>query len=234
MVNILFFRLLLLIYVLGTQIPMYPIFRNSVLLGSLQLQQQVAEPIRITVSYKGMVTQAKTELDENTGRACFEFNETDDGTELYLLFTERIVMPTKDMAHQTTHPLCPYRLFRMTKEEQYDRVEGKIRYRWHIAELNNEALKRKIPDNTLIIWLPSTLLEKVEPGAAWHLATNIVYLPSIHIKKINKKELIEYAKQSEFYKWDIMPYHEEPDKTLILCSNQHLLSVPATATFLRV
>lgn len=199
--------------------------RNIILLGSIHLSQSTDTPISFPIRYKGNKYQAKIDLLGDTKNAFFEIYETQDLQELFILITDYLSIPQNgQVSHLYTSEKHPYRLFYLTKKMHYD-MSKKIQYIWDVKELPNTNKKCEVPDNTIIAFIPADLFDKIE-NSSLYPATNIVQLPALSIKKIKKEKLVAIINQVNLSALDFEPLHKKPHATIVLCADQHVLSLP--------
>lgn len=210
--------------------------KNSVLLGTIHLNTKISTPLEFPIRYnKGLKIQARHDKNTESDTIFFDFSVPEQVTELFILITEAYTIPENsncNVEHFLTHPAYPYRLFKLTKQEQYVHNNSvktgsfyKKEFSWRIEELDNKK-QTKIPDNTLIIQMPVNIFEGLGQKKWTPCTDNILYLPEIRLKKISIEELLMASKKSLSMSIDLRFFYTNEKKALILCGNQHLISVP--------
>lgn len=208
--------------------------KSSVLLGTIKMSAKSQTPLEYPVRYKGLKIQARTEKNTDADTIFFDFSVPENVTGLYILITDAYTIPENSNCnpeHFLTHPEYPYRLFKITKQEQYVNnttkagTSYKKEFSWRIEELDNKK-QTKIPDNTLIIQMPIDIFEGLAQKKWTPCTDNILYLPEIKLKNASIDVLLAASKKSLSMSMDLRLFYTNEKKALILCGNQHLISVP--------
>lgn len=209
--------------------------KNSVILGTIKLNVKISMPLEFQIRYnKGLKIQARHDKNTESDTIFFDFSVLEQVTELFILITEAYTLPENsncNVEHFLTHPSYPYRIFKLVKQEQYVHnalktgFSYKKEFSWQIEELDNKK-QTKIPDNTLIIQMPVDIFEGLGQKKWTPCTDNILYLPEIKLKKVSTDILLMASKRSLSMSIDLRFFYTNEKKALILCGNQHLISVP--------
>lgn len=95
---------------------------------------------------------------------------------------------------------------------------------WDIEELDNTK-SLTIPDSTIIIFMPCSLIDRLE-NCTWSSFGTGIKLPTIVLKDPKKESLSDITAKMKCAFMDFKFLHKKPHKAYIPFSSSHLISMP--------
>jgi hypothetical protein len=220
-------------------LPSQKATQNIVLLGTISFRHPIKTTVELPILYKGNEYEAKVEEKGDTKKAHFELYEQEKPTELYILITEYLTLPTQaNIEHLSTSSDHPYRLFKLTLSNEHDPENNahvlslaknelpEINEHWIMKEMDNSIKTASIPDNTIIFFMNPDLIQNLAPSI-WQHESSIMRLPEIIFKEdITKEEVCDLAVKMKLALLDFKFFHKKTNSAFIPYANNRILSMP--------
>lgn len=201
--------------------------KSSILLGTIQFMQSVERELELPILYKGKEYVAKVEVNGDTRKAHFELY-IENISEIHLLITDYLALPDNpNVQYLCTSKDHEHRLFKLTKIP-WDNTETnqEMLATWHIDEIISSKKAVIIPDNTIIVFIEPSAVEKIHP-TPWSKDSNIIHFPIIKLKEsITRNNLYDLADKMKLAFLDFKFLHKKANLASIPFANNRLLSMP--------
>lgn len=208
--------------------------KHITLLGSLHAHNIEAMD-GLPLVYKGCEYDVRVEIFGEKKKAYFELYDEEKPRILYLIVTEYLKQPEENnIEHLCTSSDHPYRIFKLTRSldktvvlDLLQLINLEAQETWLIEELDNSIKNFKIPDNTVIVFMPSTMLDHIEPVTSVNVGTTLT-LPTLVFKAHDTTQLKDITARMKLAFLDFKLLHKKPYKAFVPCANNHILSMPFT------